>query len=335
MTPRLTPATASGIEAAAAALGAGGLVAFPTETVYGLGADARRADAVARVFQVKGRPPDHPLIVHVASADHLDRWAAVVPATAAALAEAFWPGPLTLVLARAEGVGAAAAGGRATIALRVPGHPVALALLEAFGGGVAAPSANRFGEVSPTSAAHVVSDLGDLLDPERDVVLDGGPCDVGVESTIVDLTGEVPTVVRPGGITIDALAEVLGVEVVRWSGEGPATAPGMLASHYSPRARVVVVEDAAEVASVLAGLRAERGPDERLGVLAPVALDGLPVDVVELEPAGGPDGFAHVVYDRLRQADRLGVAALVVVPPPPTGVGVAVRDRLARAAAGS
>ena len=187
-------------------LRAGGLVAFPTETVYGLGADASNPEAVRAVYRVKGRPADHPLIVHVASAAAVPRWAAAVPPAAAALAEACWPGPLTLLLPRRADVDATVAGGRDTIGLRVPAHPLALQLLEAFDGGIAAPSANHFGRVSPTTAAHVRADLGD----EVDLILDGGPCTIGVESTIVDVTVEPPALLRPGGIPLEALEAIVG-----------------------------------------------------------------------------------------------------------------------------
>src|SRR5690349_19076998 len=203
---RVMMARTSDIEKAAGVLRAGGLVAFPTETVYGLGANAEDPAAVSRIFQVKGRPPSHPLIVHLGGAELLGDWVEDVPATARLLAERFWPGPLTLVLRRGRRVPLEATGGLETVAVRVPDHPVALALLSAFGGGVTAPSANRFGSVSPTTADHVRAELGDAVD----FVLDGGPCEVGVESTIVDVTGDVPTVLRPGGVTREDLEAVLG-----------------------------------------------------------------------------------------------------------------------------
>lgn len=313
----------------------GGLVALPTETVYGLGADAADDAAVRRVFEVKGRPADHPLIVHLASQAQLDDWAVEVPAAARDLATAFWPGPLTLLLWRAPGVSDVVTGGRPTIAVRVPAHPVALAVLRAFGGGIAAPSANRFGRVSPTDAAHVRADLGD----DVDLVLDGGPCAVGVESTIVDLTGAGPVVLRSGAITTEMLSTVLGVPVAEHDGgsapsapgsEGGARAPGMLASHYAPDARVHVVPGT-EVVGVLSSLLAA---DEGLvGLLAPTVLDGVPDGVVELEPVGPPEEYAALLYARLRQADRLGLRDLVCVAPPAEGIGAAVIDRLRRAAA--
>ena len=320
------------IERAVAALRSGGLIALPTETVYGLGADASNDDAVRKVFAVKGRPTDHPLIVHLADASQLSEWAASVSATAQKLADAFWPGPLTMLVERASVVSPVVTGGRETVGLRVPDHPVALELLRAFGGGVAAPSANRFGRVSPTTAAHVIADLGD----EVDVVLDGGPCRIGVESTIVDLTGDHPVVLRAGGVSLDRLAEVLGHDVhVRESAEpsnAGARAPGMLEAHYAPNARVVLATEHELVEVLIDVLHSAPGP---VGLLAESSLVGLPEDIVELEPAGTADEYAAVLYSRLRQADRLGLAVLVCVPPPAIGVGLAVRDRLRRAAASS
>ncbi|MCD6726255.1 MAG: threonylcarbamoyl-AMP synthase, partial [Solirubrobacteraceae bacterium] len=249
--------TRADIERAVRVLRAGGLVAFPTETVYGLGAAARDPAALARLYAVKGRPVDHPVIVHLAGADRLGDWAATVPAAAAALAERFWPGPLTLVLDRAASVPDAVTGGRATVGLRVPDQPVALALLAAFGDGIAAPSANRFGQVSPTTAAHVRAGLG----ADVDLLLDGGPCRIGVESTIVDLSDPtVPRLLRAGGVPAEALAETLGA--LPETDRGPARAPGMLAAHYAPRALVVLARDADELAA-LAGVAAARG--ERVG----------------------------------------------------------------------
>jgi L-threonylcarbamoyladenylate synthase len=224
-------ARTSDIEKAAEVLRAGGLVALPTETVYGLGANAEDPSAVARIFQVKGRPPSHPLIVHIGGAEHLDDWVQDVPATARLLAEHFWPGPLTLVLRRGRRVPLEATGGLETVAVRVPDHPVALALLTAFGGGVTAPSANRFGSVSPTTADHVRAELGEAVD----FVLDGGPCEVGVESTIVDATGEIPSILRPGGVTREDLEAVLGFPIAVPS-TSHVRVPGQHPSHYAPRA---------------------------------------------------------------------------------------------------
>ena len=318
----------AGVERAAEVLRAGGLVAFPTETVYGLGADASNPAAVARVFEAKGRPPDHPLIVHLSDAALLGRWAVEIPDAARHLAHAFWPGPLTILLRRAPDVPDEVTGGRDTVGLRVPDHPVALQLLRAVGTGVAAPSANRFGRVSPTRADDVVDELGG----EVDLVLDGGPCRVGVESTIVDLSGEEPVVLRPGGIGLERLTSVLGRQPGRPSGPAPeraARAPGMLAAHYAPRAQVVVVEPSAAAETAHALVARDEG---RVVLVAPTVTAGLAPDVVELEPAGTPDEYARVLYARLRQADRLGARWLVCVLPEPDGVGAAVRDRLERAA---
>ena len=282
---------------------------------------------------MKGRPAGHPLIVHLGDAALLDAWADAVPPAAHLLADAFWPGPLTMILRRTDRVPDVVTGGRDTVGLRVPDHPVARALLGAFGGGIAAPSANRYGRVSPTTAAHVRADLGDAVD----LVLDGGPCRVGVESTIVDLTGDEPELLRSGGVGIDRLADVLGAAPRVWSGgPGAATtasaaaprAPGMVASHYAPRAAVELTDDASVVARSAAALADGRV----VGVLAPHAVAGLADGVIELEPAGEAEEFARLLYGRLRQADRLGLDILLVVPPAETGVGVAVRDRLRRAA---
>lgn len=323
------------VRAAAEVLVGGGLVAFPTETVYGLGADARNPAAVRRVFEVKGRPTGHPLIVHLAHGGLVEEWAVGVPGWARALADTFWPGPLTLVVRRDSAVPDEVTGGRDTVGLRVPAHPWATALLEAAGTGIAAPSANRFGAVSATTASHVRAGLGDAVD----FVLDGGHTTVGVESTIVDASGDSPVVLRQGGVTLDDLEEVLGAPVPVWSGEGPATAPGMLSSHYAPRAQVLLVDRPEDIPPMVMSL-APAGP---IGVLAPEALGAKVVEGldatghpwVELEPVGDPEGFARRLYLRLHQADRLDLVALVVVRPGPEGLGAAVRDRLERAARGS
>jgi len=330
-----------GIVIAADALRVGQLVALPTETVYGLGADASNPDAVAEIFRVKGRPTNHPLIVHLADASVMGEWAAEVSTEAQALADAFWPGPLTLLVRRAASVGDWVTGGRDTVGLRVPGDENALELLRVFAGGIAAPSANRFGKVSPTSAAHVVADLGS----DVAVVLDGGVCAVGVESTIVDVSNEEVVVLRLGGVSVEALADVLGfrprVEQAR-AAVGEAVAPGMLAAHYAPAAKVIlcssdeVVAVAVELLSHDAEVEADAPSDGSarvVGVLAPHSLEGLPFEVIELEPAGEGVDYAHALYARLRQADRLGITDLLCIPPLPAGMGAAVLDRLERAAA--
>lgn len=310
------------IGTAARALRAGRLVAFPTETVYGLGADASNPAAVARIFEVKGRPADHPVIVHLPGAEHLERWALDVPDEARALAAACWPGPLTLVLRRGRHVPDVVTGGRDTVGLRVPAHPVAQALLAAFGGGIAAPSANRFGRVSPTTATHVRHDLGD----DVEVILDGGPATVGVESTIVELVGPRPVVLRHGGVPAERLEEILGRQVERRA-QGPARAPGMLEAHYAPRARVEVVDD---VATAVA--RAAATP--QAGVLAPGDAP-VPASLPHLDAGADAETYARVLYARLREADEIGLVLLVAVAPPDEGIGTAVRDRLRRAAASS
>ncbi len=311
------------VDQAAAALRAGGLVAFPTETVYGLGADARNPEAVARIFAVKGRPADHPLIVHLADAGQLTAWAADIPEAAWRLAEAFWPGPLTLVLPRLAGVPDAVTGGLDTVALRVPGHPVALALLAAFGGGVAAPSANRYGRVSPTSADDVREELGDGVD----MVLDGGRCPIGIESTIVDLSSTEPRILRPGRITERALRRVLGRPLATAS-DTPVRAPGAKPSHYAPRARVILAspEDAEQRVEELHKL------GQRVGLLASRRPAALPENVTWLALTGSMGEQAHELYHRLRQADQLGLQVLVAAMPADVGLGHALRDRLRRAA---
>lgn len=312
---------AADLERAARVLREGGLVAFPTETVYGLGANARDPAAVAKIFAAKGRPADHPLIVHLPSADLLPRWAARVPETARRLAEAFWPGPLTLVLPRAPGVPDAVTGGLDTVGLRVPGHPVALALLGAFGDGVAAPSANRYGRVSPTLARHVREELGDRVD----LVLDGGACDVGIESTIVDLSGDAPVLLRPGAVTPAMLEAALGVPV-RAAGEGATPSPGRKPSHYAPRARVLLASDAEAVSLA----RAFAGGGARVGLLA--VRPPLDPAVVWLGLPEDPARQARQLYQRLRDADALGLDVVIAVPPPGDGLALALQDRLRRAA---
>jgi L-threonylcarbamoyladenylate synthase len=303
------PGGSPDVTRAAEVLRAGGLVAFPTETVYGLGADAGNDAAVRRIFAVKGRPEDHPLIVHVASAALLDAHAAQVPRAARLLAEALWPGPLTLLVERSSAVSPVVTGGRSTVGLRVPAHPLALALLDAFGGGIAAPSANRFGRVSPTTASHVVSDLG----ADVDLVLDGGPCPVGVESTIVDCTVDPPMILRHGGVPAERLDALLGRAVQRVA-TGPSRASGMLDSHYAPRCGVELVPD-------------RPAADERVQELV---LEGRRADV--LDPGPDAETYARHLYAWLRDADARGLDVLVAVPPPAEGLGAAVIDRLRKAA---
>jgi L-threonylcarbamoyladenylate synthase len=311
----------SDVHRAADVLRAGGLVAFPTETVYGLGADASRDDAVTRVFAVKGRPRAHPLIVHLATGA-LDGWARDVPDTARRLVAIAWPGPLTVILRRGPKVVEGVTGGSDTVGLRVPAHPMALAMLAAFGGGVAAPSANRFGAVSPTTADHVAADLG----ADVDYLLDGGPCAVGVESTIVDLSRGTPVLLRPGGMPREAIEAIVGPLAVA-DRDAPA-APGTLASHYAPRAEVIAVAPAGIAAAVqaLAGVR--------IAVLAPHAvLAALPPLLARTHALPDDDaGMARELYAALRSLDAAGVDVIVAALPEAAGLGEAVRDRLRRAA---
>lgn len=311
------------VETAARALAAGELVAFPTETVYGLGADAESERAVRRIFEVKGRPTSHPLIVHVDSLKWLETLARDVPPVAWQLAERFWPGPLTLILPRSERVPLAVTGGQSTVGLRVPGHPMALELLRAFGRGVAAPSANRFGRLSPTCAEHVRDDLGS----DVPIVLDGGPSQVGVESTIVDLSRAEPRLLRPGGISREALEAVLGRSLLH-EAVGPVRAPGQLPSHYAPRAELLVCGDS-EIAARVEALHA-RGA--RLGVLAGEHVAVPSVARRSTAPADATS-FARTLYASLRELDAAAVDVILVVAPASSGLGLAVIDRLTRAAA--
>lgn len=315
-------ATDHAVSRAVGVLRSGGLVAFPTETVYGLGADARNQAAVRRIFAVKHRPADHPVIVHIPDASHLVRWAAVVPETAARLAAAFWPGPLTLVLKRAAGVLDAVTGSQDTVGLRVPYHPLALDLLRAFDGGIAAPSANRFGRLSPTSAAHVRAELGD----DVDLILDGGSCEVGIESTIVDMSGALPRLLRPGGIGQAAIAEVIGHEPVAAGGDAPR-APGRLATHYAPRTEMVLVASAGLTEAVRTVAQSGR----RVAVFSRQPAPRHP-SVIALRAPDSAAHYAQVLYGALRELDEAGANLLLVEAVPALPEWLAVRDRLARAA---
>jgi L-threonylcarbamoyladenylate synthase len=315
------------IAEATRALTNGGLVVLPTETVYGLGANASDPLALRRVFATKGRPADHPLIVHLANASQLDDWAVDIPDSARLLAATYWPGPLTMVLKRAPHVLDEVTGGRDTVGLRVPNHPTALALLGLFGGGIAAPSANRFGRVSPTTADDVRADLGAFFVDGLDVILDGGPSEVGVESTIIELLSGEPQLLRPGGLPVERIEETLG-RSVRRTPTGPSRAPGMLASHYAPTAVVRVVPNDSD--AIQSALMTSAGP---VGAFVPASCQ-LPVNVMRTpapEPFT-PEGVAPLLYRTLRLADEAGLATLIVVAPDGDGLGPAVRDRLLRAA---
>lgn len=294
---------------AAAVLAEGGLVAMPTETVYGLAANAENPQAVARIFAVKGRPTNHPLIVHLAAAEQVrDGWANPFPAAAQVLADTCWPGPLTILVPAGPRVGAWVTGGRDTVGLRVPAHPLATAMLTAFGGGVAAPSANRFGKVSPTTAAHVLADLGD----DVDLILDGGECPVGVESTIVDCTVDPAQVLRPGAITPEQIVALLGSVAPT---AGPSRAAGMLASHYAPHCSVELFEHRSDAEARVRLLR-QSGRS-----------------VVWFDAAADPLSAARSLYSVLRSADAQHADTVIALLPPAEGLGHAIRDRLTKAAA--
>jgi L-threonylcarbamoyladenylate synthase len=306
----------SDVQQAAAVIRAGGLVGMPTETVYGLAADAASGPALARLYAVKGRPADHPSIVHVASVEDAASWAAVWPAQAELLARRFWPGPLTLILPAGERAHPAALGGTGTIALRIPDAPLALALIEAAGTGLAAPSANRFGRVSPTTALHVAEDLGQ----DVAVILDGGRCSIGVESTIVDLTGSHPRILRPGAITAEMLEEALA-EPLSPLVEGAPRAPGTLAAHYAPQLPVLLIDDPLDV-----------DDPGSTTLIAPTGTAAQGFHAV-VDAGATPAVYAERLYALLRASDLSGAARIAVLPPPPTGIGLAVLDRLRRAAA--
>ena len=317
-----TSVSPESIQHAANLLKQGKLVAIPTETVYGLGADASNPEAVAKIFAAKGRPADHPLIVHLAYAAQIRDWASEVPDAALALAQAFWPGPLTLILPKKMSVPLAVTGGQETIALRVPAHPVALWLLRTFGGGVAAPSANRFGRISPTLASHVVEELGDAVD----CILDGGPCLVGVESTILDLTDRQPTILRPGRITRSQLETALQCDVALKS-QHKIRAPGMLAAHYAPQTPSLLC-DRALLIDEFDRLCAQ---GKCVGVLSFSAeLADWPCEHKRHLP-DKPEDYETGLYHALRELDKLPLDTILVERPPIEDAWIAVNDRLGKA----
>ena len=311
--------TASAIEKAASVLASGGLVAFPTETVYGLGADATNKDGIARIYQVKGRPSDHPLIVHISSHTQLDKWACAVPEFAITLARTFWPGPMTLVLTRTNLAQNFITGGQDNVALRVPSHPIAQALLIEFekqgGLGIAAPSANRFGKVSPTTAAAVESELSSFLN-NIDQILDGGSSAVGVESTIIDCTQGIPMILRPGAISIEMIENLLSIKLQLLNPiSNKLRVPGSLKSHYSPNAKVFL-SGTPKSGDGLIALSSIKTPDGVIRLASPVT----------------NNEYAHLLYEALRQGDALKLSNVYAVPPNNEGVGLAINDRLKKAA---
>ena len=310
--------TADALASAAKLLKEGGLVAFPTETVYGLGADATNSAAVARIYQAKGRPADHPLIVHIHSMQAMGEWADEIPSYAIALARSFWPGPMTLVLKRSILAEDFITGSQPTVGLRVPDHVVALALLSAFvkigGKGIAAPSANRFGHVSPTTAGAVREELADYLAP-TDQILDGGSSSVGVESSIIDCTSTAPRILRPGAITLEMIEAATGLKVLKEATN--IRVSGSLENHYAPSAKVEL----------------NRTPTASEGFIA-LAEFQTPENVIRLASPKTIEEFARVIYSALRDADRQGLATVVVQEPGGDGLALAIRDRLMRAARG-
>jgi len=310
--------TADALTTAAQLIKDGGLVAFPTETVYGLGADATSAVAVARIYEAKGRPADHPLIVHIHSMQAMGEWADEIPDYAIALARNFWPGPMTLVLKRSLLAEDFVTGGQPTVGLRVPDHVVALALLSAFekigGKGIAAPSANRFGHVSPTTAQAVQEELGEYLDA-KDQIFDGGSSTVGVESTIIDCTSDAPRILRPGAITIEMIEQSTGLKVS--TAETNIRVSGSLENHYAPSANV----------------KLNRTPIATEGFIALSEFE-TPESVIRLASPKTIEEFARVIYSALREADKKGLKTVVVQEPTGDGLALAIRDRLMRASKG-
>ena len=300
---------------AAQALKSGKLVAFPTETVYGLGADAESESAVARIYQAKGRPADHPLIVHIASKEQMTDWARTIPAYAFALATAYWPGPMTLILERSALAKDFVTGSQDSVGLRVPNHPVALQLLNEFtklgGKGIAAPSANRFGKVSPTTSRAVEDELGNHLEP-GDLILDGGSSEVGIESTIIDCTGVAPKILRPGSITIEMVEQATGLSLDE--SDSDLRVSGALENHYAPNAKVVLDQPASKGDGFIAMSNVET-----------------PAGVIRLASPATLDEYAKLLYQSLRKADEQSLSKVVIWQPAGNGIAIAIRDRLRRA----
>ena len=322
--PFLYNCAAETIDDGAAALKAGYLVAFPTETVYGLGADATNPIAVARIYEAKGRPSDHPLIVHIADLKYLDQWIADMPEYAIALARDYWPGPMTLILKRSELAKDFITGNQNTVAIRIPDNSIALGLLEAFhklgGAGIAAPSANRFGQVSPTTASAVMEELGDYL-AEEDLVLDGGPSAVGLESTIIDCTGTSPRILRPGAITVAMIEKITGLELSKvldeetiGTNELRIRFSGSLENHYSPKAKVLL----------------DQQPVTGSGYIALTEIP-TPPGVIRLAAPKSVEEFAQVLYEALRSGDHQNLTAIYVSQPTGDDLAIAIRDRLLKA----
>jgi len=318
--PFLSSCTSDSIREAAAALKAGHLVAFPTETVYGLGADARNPDAVKRIYEVKGRPSEHPLIVHISSINQLEKWASEIPDYAISLARAFWPGPMTLILKRTDLAGNFITGGQDTVALRVPSDLIALALIQEFenisDSAIAAPSANRFGHVSPTSSFDVLDELGGFLS-NHDVILEGGNSVIGIESTIIDATKSNPSILRPGSVTQEMMNSHLDLPCVNLEANTSLKYSGSFRNHYAPRASVFLDVD----------------PCSGQGLVAPKDF-ATPEGVTRLASPQNSDEYAECMYRAMRKADKLGLKEIVFIQPSSEGIGTAIQERLWKSAAG-
>jgi len=314
----ITNPSPSAINSAAKALIGGALVGIPTETVYGLAADAENQAAVARIYSVKGRPQDHPVIVHIGSLEYLNKWAINIPDYALKLAREYWPGPMTLILERSEIAKDFITGGQDTVGLRVPAHETTLALLKEFhklgGNGIAAPSANRFGAVSPTNAEAVQSELGESLDQSRDLIIDGGQSLVGVESTIIDCTGEIPIILRPGQISQEMISALTGLAAATRS-DFKIRVSGSLDQHYSPKAKILL-GGKVSLGDGFIALNSLGTPDGAVRLASPLTLED----------------FARTLYSALREGDKRGIKQIVVIPPEGGGLAIAIRDRLTRAA---
>ncbi len=317
----ISSCTVSTLKGAAASLRSGNLVAFPTETVYGLGADATNKDAVAHLYQVKGRPSDHPLIVHISSMANLDKWAREIPEYAKKLARAFWPGPMTLILSRTNLAKDFITGNQDCVGIRVPSHPLAIALLTEFedqgGLGVVAPSANRFGKVSPTTSEAVVEELSGYLSP-NDLILDGGPCEVGVESTIINCTQDIPEILRPGAITATMISDLIGLQkdqIARGSNKLIIKAPGLLQSHYAPKAKVF--------------LSTTSNPGDGFIALSEIPT---PSGAIRLASPKDNEEYAQLLYQALRLADTKQLPNVIVIPPTGDDIAIAICDRLEKCA---
>lgn len=320
--PNIVHANTAAIDKAVGLLREGRLVAFPTETVYGLGADAAQSDAVRRIFTAKGRPADHPLIVHVPQIASIDDWAQCIPDSARVLTARFWPGPLAIILNKKITVPPEVTGGQSTVALRMPCHPVAQALLTAFGGGVAAPSANRFCRISPTLACHVAEELGD----EVDLILDGGACQIGVESTIIDLSGPHPHVLRPGHISVADLEVVLG-EKVLVSAPTQVRASGMMAVHYAPVTPSLLCSSL----YLFRHYCDYQASNKKVGLMVYKFLPDVPTESQIVMPKNA-EGYAQALYATLRKLDSIGLDVILIESPPEEDDWHAVHDRLAKAA---